>query len=92
MAAGFSPADFWGLTFRLYQIHMQGARARIQREADQGKALAWLVAKLSRVDKIPPLERLLRQEGEVVDLEFRLGKMKAGLPTITMAEWRNRQR
>lgn len=92
MTAGFSPQDFWGLTIRLYQIHMQGARARMQREADEGKALAWLTAKLSRADKIPGLDRILRQDGEVVDLQFRLGKMKAGLPTITMAEWRNRQR
>lgn len=33
-AAGLDPAAFWSLTFRTFDLHMQGAAQRIQREIE----------------------------------------------------------
>lgn len=88
--AGFDPSDFWGLTLRLYQIHMRGAAARIRREQDQAKAMAWMTAALGRATKMPRLDALMRREGEGGDVDFRLRAVRARLPEITMAEWATR--
>ncbi|MBD9525206.1 hypothetical protein [Paracoccus sp. PAR01] len=89
--AGHQAEAFWGLTLRLYQIHMQGAAVRIQRDHDHAKAMAWLTAGLSRAAKMPKLDRLLQRDGEIIDTGFRLSTIKAQLPVITMAEWAARQ-
>lgn len=85
MSAGFDPGQFWGLTFRLYQIHMDGVRERIKREAEDRVTQAWLIAKLSRVEKIPKLEWLLSKQDR--DPAFIVGRLNALLPSITMQEY-----
>lgn len=91
VAAGFDPSDFWALTLRLYQIHMRGASARIRREQDQAKSMAWLTAALGRASKMPKLDKIVQQEAEVIDVDFRLRAVRSRLPSITMAEWSARQ-
>lgn len=91
VAAGFDPTGFWGLTLRLYQIHMRGAAARIGREQEQAKSMAWLAAALSRSKKFPKLDEIVQREAEVIDVDFRLRAVRARLPSITLAEWSARQ-
>lgn len=85
--AGLDPGAFWGLSLRLYQIHMRGASARIERQQDEAKAMAWLNAGLARATKLPPLAKVLERPGKEGDVEFRLRAVTARLPAITMAEW-----
>ena len=61
MAAGFSPADFWGLTFRHYDFHMQGAAKRVKREVEMRNRQAWNTAALcgaAFAGKLPKYERV----------------------------------
>lgn len=91
VAAGFDPSDFWALTLRLYQIHMRGASARIRREQDQARSIAWLTVMLDRQKKLPKLDQIVQREAEIIDVDFRLRSVKARLPSITLAEWSARQ-
>lgn len=59
MAAGFSPAEFWGLTPKLYIIHMNGLGLRLEREAKDAAWLAWHIAALGRVTKLPRLQQFI---------------------------------
>lgn len=47
IAAGFDPLAFWGLTPRLFDLHMQGAQARIERELETMNGHAYSIAALS---------------------------------------------
>lgn len=59
VAAGFRPDDFWRLTLRLWFAQMRGAAQRADRENRRDVILAWTVAALSRVDKMPTLNQML---------------------------------
>ncbi|OWJ69822.1 hypothetical protein CDV50_16000 [Haematobacter massiliensis] len=91
VAAGFDPRAFWGLTMRLYQVHMLGARRRLESEADARLTQAWLTAALGKQRKLPKLKTLLKRD-EPQDPEFALRSLSARLPKITMEDWRARQR
>lgn len=61
MAAGFDPGSFWGLTLRLFDLHMRGAVKRIEREAEISNRHAWnnaamtgaaMSGKLKRFDEV----------------------------------------
>ena len=61
MAAGFDPDAFWRLTLRLYDLHMQGAVKRIERETEISNRHAWnnaamtgaaMSGKLKRFDEV----------------------------------------
>jgi len=54
IAAGFDPAAFWGLSPKLYTIHMRGAQARMEREAQDRRAMAWVTAMLPHMKDPPP--------------------------------------
>lgn len=62
MAAGFDPDAFWRLTPRLYLIHMEGARKRMEREAKDTAWAVWHVAALGRVKKMPRLNQFMPSE------------------------------
>lgn len=47
IAAGFDPSAFWRLTPRQFDLHMQGAQARIERELDAMNRHAYSIAALS---------------------------------------------
>lgn len=56
-SAGFDPAHFWGLTPRLYVLHMNGARDRLEMEQRNRAWLAWHVEALHRQKKLPDLQK-----------------------------------
>ena len=62
MAAGFDPDGFWRLTPKLYQIHMDGARKRLDREAKEMAWAVWHVAALTRTKKMPRLNQFIPAE------------------------------
>lgn len=67
-AAGFCPQGFWGLTFRLYDLHMQGAAKRISRELEVSNRLAWNTAALSGAafgGQLPKFEKVFSARGSV---------------------------
>lgn len=68
MAAGLSPETFWGLTFRLYDLHMQGAAKRISREIEISNRQAWNTAALTGAafgGKLPKFEKVFSSGGRV---------------------------
>ncbi|ABN75748.1 hypothetical protein [Cereibacter sphaeroides] len=73
---------------------MLGARTRLEREREDRIEAAWMIAGLSRVAKLPRLERLLgRESGKAVGpaaVGARLAALNKVLPTITQEEWRAR--
>ncbi|KFI30417.1 MULTISPECIES: hypothetical protein [Haematobacter] len=91
VAAGFDPRSFWGLTMRLYQVHMLGARRRLQSEADARLTQAWLTVALGNQRRLPKLKSLLKRH-ESQDPELALRSLSARLPKITIEDWRARQR
>lgn len=82
MAAGFNPSDFWTLTPRLYVLHMDGARDRIERDIDMKNRLAWNTAALvgaAMAGKMPSFDKAFgkriqqqaAQSAEVLDANLR---------------------
>lgn len=64
-SAGFDPHAFWWLTFRLYDLHMQGAAERIEREISIGNRNAWNNASMTGsafAGKLPSYERIFRKK------------------------------
>lgn len=64
MSAGFDPAAFWGLTLRLFDLHMQGALRRMEREAESGNRLAYNTAALTGSamgGKMPAYDKVFRK-------------------------------
>jgi len=62
-AAGFDPHLFWGLTFRLYDLHMQGGSRRIERDIEMRNRQAYNTAELSGVafvGKLPKYDKVFR--------------------------------
>lgn len=57
ISAGFDPDAFWRLTPRLYLVHMRGAAARREIEQSEREWLAWHIAGLSRMQKLPRFEQ-----------------------------------
>lgn len=67
-AAGLCPQGFWGLTFRLYDLHMQGAAKRISREIEVSNRLAWNTAALSGAafsGQLPKFEKVFSSGSKV---------------------------
>lgn len=93
VAAGLDPARFWSLTPRLLDVELRGARERIEREEHARVRQAWLTARLSRAEKIPPLDRLLRapERLSLDEATDRLRTMTASMPTRTWDEWLSAQ-
>lgn len=63
MASGFSPAEFWPLTPRTYDLHMRGAARRIEREIEISNRHAYNTAALTGAafaGKLPKFERVFR--------------------------------
>lgn len=56
VAAGFAPGDFWSLTPGLYRAQMEGARDRDERAFHTQKWVAWHIAALGRMEKLPSFE------------------------------------
>lgn len=57
---GLSVAEFWDLTPKELGIHFEADLWRQTQQAQQAVSLAWYVAALSRVKKLPPLRQLLQ--------------------------------
>lgn len=91
VAAGFSPDGFWRLTPRLYVAHMRGAGERAEFEYKAHTRHAWQTANLMRAKEIPSIEKLLRKKPKLSPEEIS-ARLKAGLPRITLAEWRARKK
>ncbi|WP_304615839.1 hypothetical protein [Paracoccus sp. (in: a-proteobacteria)] len=93
-AAGYDPAQFWGLTPRLYLAHMRGASDRMERKHKSRAWLAWNVAGLTRVEKMPDFDAFISGDAGKVEKSaqtaMRLATLRASLPTITQEEWRAR--
>lgn len=58
IGAGLPPDRFWEITPRLYLMELDGARIRLDREAQGRIEAAWLGAALSRAKKMPSLASL----------------------------------
>jgi len=82
VAAGFDPAAFWGLTLRLFDLHLQGAIKRFTREAEvtnlqtyNSAALtgAAMVGTLPKFDRVfpPQMKRGAAQSAEVLEANLR---------------------
>lgn len=94
VAAGLDPAAFWSLTPRLFLCQMRGARRRAEGEDHLSTYQAWLTARLTRIDKIPGLGKLLgrrQSPGSREDLKSRLTAMSSALPKVSLTEWQMRQ-
>ena len=57
--AGFDPARFWDISPRETALEIQAATARIKREHKNRAWLAWHIAALGRIEKMPTLEKLM---------------------------------
>jgi hypothetical protein len=66
VSAGFSPELFWGLTPRMYLVHMRGARVRLEREQSERAWLAWHTAYLPRLKKPINLTELSSGKAEPI--------------------------
>lgn len=67
IAAGFSPADFWGLTIRLYDLHMRGAMQRLKRESESRNRQAYNTAALSGgafAGELPDFDQVFGHDAE----------------------------
>lgn len=53
IAAGFDPAQFWGLTPRLYLAQMRGALERLEQEQKAREWTVWHTAALVRAEQLP---------------------------------------
>lgn len=82
VAAGFDPAAFWGLTPRLFDLHMQGAIKRFEREAEGSNRQTYNAAALTGAamgGKLPKFEKVFRprikpgaaQPAEVLEANLR---------------------
>lgn len=82
MSAGLDPGQFWGLTFRTYDLHMTGAGRRIERQADMLNRHSWGTAAMTgaaMAGKLPKFERVFRprikqgaaQSAEVLEANLR---------------------
>lgn len=63
IAAGLDPAQFWGLTFRTYDLHMTGAGRRIERHSDMLNRHSWGTAAMTgaaMAGKLPKFENVFR--------------------------------
>lgn len=88
--AGFDPAAFWGLTPRLYMIHMRGARKRIEMQAMADRALAFNTAALTRAKKLPNWRDFIAGGKETARGPAALAMLRAHaarLPKRSWAEW-----
>lgn len=62
VSAGFDPEQFWGLTLRIYLLHMRGAADRLDRE-HRGRAWqAWHTAYLPDAKQRPTLAQMITGE------------------------------
>lgn len=82
VAAGFDPSAFWALTPRLFDLYMQGAIKRFQREAEAANLQTYNVAALTgaaMAGKLPKFDRVFRpkikpgvkQSAEVLEANLR---------------------
>lgn len=66
VAAGFDPLAFWQITPRLYDLHMQGAIKRIEREIEAQNRHAYHAAALTgsaMAGQLPEFEKVFRPRG-----------------------------
>lgn len=87
-AAGFDPLAFWGLTPRLFDLHMQGAKERLARELEISNRHAYSTAALagaSFAGKLPAFDKAfgkkLRSAGKQQSVEV----MEASLRVLATA-------
>lgn len=82
VAAGFDPAAFWGITPRLFDLHMRGAVKRLEREAETLNRHAYNSAALSAgaaAGKLPKYDKVfgkalkpgVAQSAEVLEANLR---------------------
>jgi hypothetical protein len=81
---------FWGLTPRLYMIHMQGARERAQAQAQVFRVLAYNTAALTRTKKMPSPRDFIGGRENKLRGRAALDQLRAyaaRLPKRSWAEW-----
>ena len=82
VAAGFDPAQFWTITPRMYDLHMQGAVRRIERDIEISNRLAYntaaltggaMAGKLETFDKIfgRKIRAVAPQSAEILEANLR---------------------
>jgi len=57
---GLTPAAFWSSTPREVALYARARARRIGLQARRALAAAWHVAALQRIERLPPLEEVLR--------------------------------
>lgn len=57
--AGFDPARFWEISPRETTREIQAATVRLNREHKNRAWLAWHIAALGRIEKMPSLQKLM---------------------------------
>jgi hypothetical protein len=62
-----SPADFWALTPRQFDIAFEGALARRKAEMRRATFQAWLAARLGGFRDVPDFESLFPEDGASED-------------------------
>lgn len=62
MEAGQEPSLFWRLTLREISVILDGAASRLKREHNDRAWLAWHVAALGRLKKLPKLKDMMHGE------------------------------
>ncbi|MGR3749592.1 hypothetical protein [Paracoccus sp. (in: a-proteobacteria)] len=88
----------------MYQIYMQGAEQKARTDHENKIVIEYIGASLSRSEKMPPLDKLLRQifpkrkEPELTDaqkigiMRAQLADLSVGKPKMTWAEFLEKNR
>lgn len=82
VSAGLDAGAFWGLTYRLYDLHMRGAAKRIEREIELSNRQAYNTAALTGgafAGNLPAYDKVfrkrisagVRQSAEVLEANLR---------------------
>lgn len=59
VGAGLPPDRFWDIAPRLVIAELKAAQTRLLREKNDRIELAWMIANLSRADRLPKLKDIL---------------------------------
>ena len=91
MALGLDPATYWQLTPREVHLVEKGRMRWLEAQQEQAIAQAWIMASLSRAERMPGMNELLRPRSrEKQSVEEQMIAMQAWAAAVNAREQHGR--
>lgn len=92
VSVGGTEREFWEMSPPEYWRRMEGEGMRLKRDGEARVESAWLTAMLSRAEKVPRLEKLLRgDQGEKLSIEEGFARIRAIGKKKAKTKWQSEQ-